>query len=193
MTDDDTSLWKKYLKQEGVEPIDKGKATFLDQEPLLPAAKPVLPRKDHASFIMKPAKSIDQKASSPPISRSASLLNRKLDHRTDEKIRKGLMPIDATLDLHGLTQDGAYHAVCSFIQRHFTRQNRFLLIVTGKGRTQKDSDDWTSPRRGILKEWLPNWLSDDPCRSCILTFCQAQQKHGGAGAFYVYLRNKLKD
>jgi DNA-nicking Smr family endonuclease len=39
-----------------------------------------------------------------------------------------------------------------------------------------------------LRHQLPHWLSLPPLRAIVLQVSEAHLKHGGSGAFYVYLR-----
>ena len=45
-------------------------------------------------------------------------------------------------------------------------------------------------RHGILRHSLPHWLAAPPLTGRILEIAPAHQRHGGAGAFYVYLRRQ---
>ena len=56
-----------------------------------------------------------------------------LDRRSGEKLRKGQMPVEAKLDLHGMTQEGAHASVARFIEGQHAAGARCVLIVTGKG------------------------------------------------------------
>jgi DNA-nicking Smr family endonuclease len=114
----------------------------------------------------------------------------QLDRRTDEKLRKGKMPIDGTLDLHGLNQTQAHAALENAVLRAAAQQKRCLLIITGKGKTGKSGDDWLTPSAGILKTRVPQWLSVSPLSYHVLKYTQAQPQHGGSGALYVYLRRQ---
>lgn len=109
-----------------------------------------------------------------------------IDKNTAERFRKGELPIDATLDLHGYTQAQAEPMLRRFIAAHHRRGSRMLLVITGKGTKPSPDED----RRGILREALPRWLADESLASCILAFDMARQKHGGSGAYYVLLRRK---
>jgi DNA-nicking Smr family endonuclease len=72
-----------------------------------------------------------------------------------------------------------------------SRGLRLILIITGKGKNSEDND--VIPRRkGILKAAVPNWLAMEPLSSKILQTTNAHVKHGGGGAFYIYLRKKGK-
>jgi len=53
------------------------------------------------------------------------------------------------LDLHGMTQDQAYHNISCFIQQNYDANQREIVIITGKG----------SNGTGSLKRLVPYWLS----------------------------------
>ena len=108
---------------------------------------------------------------------------KQLDRRTNDRLRKGKMPIEGVLDLHGMTQEQAHNALNGFIVNAFQWHKRCVLIITGKGsRSQGD---------GVLKTRLPEWISLKPLNEIVLKFVQAKPKDGGSGAFYLYLkRNK---
>jgi DNA-nicking Smr family endonuclease len=110
-----------------------------------------------------------------------------IDRNTAERFRKGKSSIDATLDLHGLTRDKAFASLKRFIQSHYQRGSRCLLIITGKG-IGKNEEGERLP--GVLKQSLPAWLATDELSPMILAFDKAQQKDGGSGAYYVLLRRK---
>ena len=61
------------------------------------------------------------------------------------------------------------------------------LVITGKGKIQKDTGP--IPRQvGILRHQVPQWLRMPPLRDKVLQVSEAHGKHGGSGAYYVYLR-----
>ncbi len=103
-----------------------------------------------------------------------------LDGRNAERFRRGQMPLDATLDLHGMTQDEAHGALMSFLDRCYAAGRRNLLIVTGKGKLGD----------GVLKRALPRWLNEPGQRARIVAIAGARQNHGGGGATYVLLKRK---
>jgi DNA-nicking Smr family endonuclease len=43
-------------------------------------------------------------------------------------------------------------------------------------------------RTGILRHSVPHWLAAPPLSGRILQVASAHNRHGGGGAFYVYLR-----
>lgn len=96
----------------------------------------------------------------------------------DKGVRKGRVEIDTRIDLHGMTQAQAKKALSTTLMRAAKRGERCLLVITGKG-PQLD---------GVLRTQLPGWLAGAELRPLIATFAQAHAKHGGAGAWYVFLR-----
>ena len=126
----------------------------------------------------------------PPTKAPAHAIHFQLDRRTDEKLRKGKMPIDGTLDLHGLNQTQAHSALENAVLRAASQQKRCLLVITGKGKTGKSGDDWLTPSTGVLKSRVPQWLSVSPLSYHVLKYTPAQPQHGGSGALYVYLRRQ---
>ncbi len=118
----------------------------------------------------------------------------ELDRRTEDRLRKGKMPIEATLDLHGMIQDEAHEALTRFIEHAYGQGKRCVLVITGKGQRKNErqtgSADWLSPKPGILKRRVPDWLTQTPLQPLVLKALPAKQKDGGEGALYVYLRRK---
>ena len=115
-----------------------------------------------------------------------------LDKRTAERFRKGEMPIDARLDLHGLTQDRAHVALGAFIARAYAAGQRCVIVVTGKGAGARDDDAVIPERRGVLKDSVPRWLKEPGLAGFVLAMAPAQARHGGSGALYVLLRRQRK-
>ena len=94
---------------------------------------------------------------------------------------RGQIPIEARLDLHGMTQDKAHARLNQFIVSSYNKGFRKVIVVTGKG-------------LGILQTAVPKWLNDNDLRAYILSFSYAQPQDGGDGALYVLLRrNRKKD
>ncbi|MEM7057384.1 MAG: Smr/MutS family protein [Pseudomonadota bacterium] len=114
-----------------------------------------------------------------------------LDRRTSDRLRKGGRTPDATIDLHGMSAERAHRACLTFLADALSRGCRVVLVITGKGGRQDDVDFMTPGRgKGVLRESLPGWLRASPLGRSIVGVYQAHQKHGGAGAFYVYLKKR---
>lgn len=105
-----------------------------------------------------------------------------LDGRTMERLRRGRLRPDATLDLHGMTRDEARTALDDFLARAQKKGQRCVIVVTGRGLRSEGG--------GVLRAELPHWLNLPPNRGRILGFAQAQPKDGGAGATYVLLKRR---
>lgn len=101
-----------------------------------------------------------------------------VNRRILTRLRRGELPVEARLDLHGLTQDTAYRALVSFIADCAADGARLVLVITGKGRSGA----------GVLRAAAPQWLAESPSRARILAVTPAAPKHGGSGALYVLLR-----
>jgi DNA-nicking Smr family endonuclease len=105
-----------------------------------------------------------------------------LDARSAERLRRGEMPIEARLDLHGHSQEEAQEALLAFVERAWHERRRTLLVITGKGRRGEGE--------GVLRAAVPRWLNAAPLRRRLLAFARAQPKDGGAGALYLLLRRQ---
>lgn len=106
-----------------------------------------------------------------------------LDRRNDERLRRGRLPIESRLDLHGMTQDQAHASLIRFVQSSASQGLRCVLVITGKGDRRKEGG-------GILRHAVPRWLNEPNIRPHIVAVTVAQQQHGGDGALYLYLRRK---
>lgn len=96
------------------------------------------------------------------------------------------MKPEARLDLHGMTAERAHGALNGFIASSYHSGLRLVLIITGKGRAGNDFMSGDGGH-GILRRSVPHWLSMSPNRQRILQVTPAHRRHGGEGAFYVYL------
>jgi DNA-nicking Smr family endonuclease len=112
-----------------------------------------------------------------------------MDRRTFQRIKRGKSKPDARIDLHGMTVAVAHPALTSFVLKSHAAGHRLLLVITGKGRGGED-DDPVPVRRGILRQQVPHWLTIPPLASVVLQVEPAHDRHGGSGAFYVYLRRR---
>jgi DNA-nicking Smr family endonuclease len=110
-----------------------------------------------------------------------------MDRRNFQRLVKGQMEIDGTLDLHGMTVDQAQARLMAYVVQSHAMGSRLILVITGKGKN-KGVDEFNRPVNGVLRQSLPDWLRGPTLANKILQVTQAQPRHGGAGAYYVYLR-----
>ncbi len=154
-------------------------------------AKLKKPSPSKVSRESSPASTPSQQYQPKPAHPSQQPKNQHIDRRTADRLRKGQIRPEATLDLHGMAQDKAHSALIHFIQSAFAQKKRCVLLITGKGtpRTNHDpSDDLFKSPPGILKKRAPEWLQNPSLNPYLLQFCPAQPKDGGQGALYIYLR-----
>lgn len=112
---------------------------------------------------------------------------KRMDSKAFSRLKRGKLAPEARLDLHGLTLDEAHPRLISFILRGQTRGLRLVLVITGKG-SREDPYDPMPDRRGVLKRQVPLWLGQAPVAQAVLQVAPAHVRHGGEGAYYVYLR-----
>lgn len=112
----------------------------------------------------------------------------RMDRRRFDKLRRGRLEPEDRLDLHGMTAGRAHSALTGFILGSYTRNLRLVLVITGKGRS--DEFAMTPHRTGVLRHGVPHWLSTPPLSECVLDIVPAHQRHGGGGAYYVYLSRR---
>lgn len=112
-----------------------------------------------------------------------------LGRRLKQRVARGREPIEARLDLHGLTQAEAHTALLRFLRRAQADGVKIALVVTGKGSARGEANAASAAsERGVLKRIVPAWLSLPEFRPFVLGFEDASAGHGGAGALYVRLR-----
>lgn len=197
VTDEEHALWKSVNRDTvpliapsivmHAEPIGEEKSAAKPRVKTAPRVSEVLRpsgRGDtgRTAFFPKPA-DVDIIGSTVP----------GLDRATARSLRKGERAPDARLDLHGMTLDRAHTALRAFILASQQRGHRCVLVITGKGEAyrhgREPSDGHVS---GTLKRDVPRWLRLPPLGSAIVGIFEAHQRHGGAGALYVYLK-RLRD
>ncbi len=97
------------------------------------------------------------------------------------RLRRGELPIDGTLDLHGLDAVAAREALERRIADAAARGERTLLVSHGKGHRSPGG-------HGVLRGEIGAWLSQGRERARVAAFCTALAEDGGDGALYVRLR-----
>lgn len=186
LTAEEQALWDKVIRQvERVESTPAIPAPISNPKKPEPLAEPRpfrLDTKTKVKTAEKPQPSfVDRPSQTSP----------NMDRRNFQRLLKGQLEIDGTLDLHGLTADQAQQRLGLFVRNAHSAGQRLLLIITGKGQ-RGDTDDFGRPRRGVIKSGVPEWLKSGAMSDLILQVTQAHPKHGGGGAYYVYLRRRRK-
>ena len=181
LSDDEKELWEEFSKS--TEPLphqnQKNRKTVPGKKKLINSVNLKDEKKHYIGGKKSPAH-VDK----APVSSVLSM-----DSKLHSKMRQGKIRPEAKLDLHGLNLSQAQPILTKFVLDAHGKGLRLILIITGKGRKTEDHDI-IPKRKGILKANVPNWLSMEPLSSKILQITNAHVKHGGGGAFYVYLRKK---
>jgi len=93
------------------------------------------------------------------------------------KFKRNIQSIEYSLDLHGYSIQDAYKNVISFISKHYKRQTKRILIITGKGKPTKE---------GLIHHEIVDWLNRDILKQYIKTFTWVNN----SGAIQIYLKRK---
>lgn len=164
LTEDERRLWGRVASS--VKPRRKH-----------PGAAVAPPTPAEPVVATRPAKSVAPRAAATAKAKPDAPLAERGGER---KVRRGQLDIDASIDLHGHTQERALAALERFLSREHGRGARTLLVVTGMGRGGE----------GVLKRRFPDWLALPRLRALVSGYAQAHRSHGGAGAFYVFVRRR---
>ncbi|MFN7178492.1 Smr/MutS family protein [Hyphomonas sp.] len=165
LTPDEARAWARVAAS--VKPIGR-KAADLEALTEALGAGPTDPPAAPASEPAKAAKPKTPKAPGPPAERSG-----------EKRVRRGKLSIAASFDLHGHTQASAARALPAFLEHQQAEGARCVLVITGKGREGQ----------GVLRRNFLIWLESPAARRLISGYAESHPKHGGSGAFYVFLRS----
>ena len=106
-----------------------------------------------------------------------------MDRRTARRLKRGRIPVEARLDLHGKTQDEAHAALGRFVRESRMAGRRCVMVITGKGSV-------ASGRGGVLRRMTPRWLDGPALRRHVVAIATAPESAGGRGALYVLLKRR---
>jgi DNA-nicking Smr family endonuclease len=146
------------------------------------SVRPLSARKTPKDTPRKPV-SVKTRNEPPPLPADPRLkVSKGFDAATETRLKKGKMPLESRLDLHGMTENQAHAALHRFIRAAWGHGLRTVLVITGKGRVGG----------GTLRRLVPLWLEEGGLESVVLAAVPARPKDGGDGALYVRLRNPEK-
>lgn len=190
---DDLELWGRVAKSARPLRSDLAKAfdtPEMTEQAFAPAPKKPRPKvRPQGSTILRPSPSggAAMHDLAPALSDALAGATVSMDKRKFQRMTKGKLQPEARIDLHGMTLSQAHAALNGFILRAQSQGLRLVLVITGKGKTV--ADDGPIPRRrGALKHDVPQWLRMAPLSGAVLELREAHLRHGGSGAYYVYLR-----
>jgi DNA-nicking Smr family endonuclease len=167
----DTDLFQQMMK--GVKPLD--------------AEERVQPEKPHISPHRRTQTPFEQVESdffefphATDVAPEESLFFARtgLQHRVLKQLKRGDMPVEASLDLHGQIIEEAGKSLTLFLEEAQSEGCRCVIVIHGKGTRSTEG-------RPILKTQVNHWLRESPA---VLAFSSTQLKHGGTGSVYVLLK-----
>jgi len=155
-----------------------------DAVPLVPARPRLSP------FLLgEKARSPERRDLAPTLPERLSQSPLRMDAGTHARMTRGKLAPEARIDLHGMTLAEAHPELIRFILNAQGAGLRLVLVITGKGKLREDHGP-IPQRMGALRHQLPHWLHLPPLSHVVLQVTEAHLKHGGSGAFYVYLRRR---
>ena len=177
LSDAERALWDGITRS--IAPLKRRRKTAAEAAPAEAPVdeKPGKQAPKRAPAMTVPAASRTPRAVPPPLA--------PLGRRMKQKVARGSEPIDGRIDLHGMTQSEAHHALTRFLRSAQREGFRLVLVITGKG-ARNDSDAFAE--RGVLKRQVPLWLEGAELRPLVVGFENAGIGHGGQGALYVRVR-----
>jgi len=179
----DFALWEDVART--IKPLHKAKARKkppAKAEAPPPAVKPASPGKPIAR---------------PPVIRHDPPPITGLDRRSERRMTRGDVEIEARIDLHGTGIERSRERLLNFLTSSRSEGLRLVLVITGKGaspftrHTLHGKGHYHAPeRQGRLRQLAPEWFHENEFRAHIAGFQPAHPRHGGGGAFYVRLRKR---
>ncbi|MEL7258700.1 MAG: Smr/MutS family protein [Pseudomonadota bacterium] len=179
------ALWNQVAKTTDKLGADR-RETFLDEEPQKPPAKKFTIREPFQVDIGTPHSSPKNDVL-PQVQDQVARQPIKMDKKTHQRLKSGKLKPEARIDLHGMTLAQAHPRLTRFILSAYGEGKRLVLVITGKGKNT-DNAGPIPVRHGVLRHAVPQWLTQAPLSSLVLQITQAHNRHGGGGAYYVYLR-----
>ncbi len=171
LSPEDRAVWDQVAKRiEPMHPTQPLPEALPDPTPVKPAKKP-------------PLFKVGEKAQALPAGPMLNKAPPQMDAKAFGKMTKGKLKPEARIDLHGMTLDEAHPELLAFVLGSQAVGKRLVLVITGKGK-QKDPHG----PKGVLRHYVPQWLRLSPLKQAVMEVRPAHLRHGGDGAFYVYLR-----
>lgn len=184
---DELDLWNQVASTtERLAPLRRSLIVHapLQEVPKKREAKPIAP----FSLGALPTSTREMRDVLPALSERLRSAPVKMDAKSYKTMQRGKLKPEGRIDLHGMTVAQAHPALISFIMTAQANGKRLVLVITGKGGKREELGAIAPQRMGALKRQVPIWLTMAPVSSAVLQVTESHIKHGGAGAYYVYLR-----
>ncbi len=124
----------------------------------------------------------------PPLRDQLATAPLRMDAKNFARMSRGKLSPEARIDLHGMTLSEAHPELIRFILNAHADGMRLVLVITGKGSRRTEDHGPIPQRQGVLRHQVPHWLRMPPLGPAVLQVAAAHLRHGGEGAYYVYLR-----
>ena len=194
---DEQEIWAAVART--ATPMHPGRQLFLKEVEVSTNAVPVhfdAPAPHGHTHMRVPLFQLGEKARSKPQldltptpAQALAAAPLQMDAKTHGKMTRGKLSPEARIDLHGLTLSEAHPDLIRFILNAQSDGLRLVLVITGKGKHKQDIGP-IPQRMGVLRHQVPQWLRMPPLGQAVLQVSEAHLKHGGSGAYYVYLRRR---
>lgn len=184
---DELDLWNQVASTtERLAPLRRSLIVHapLQEVPKKREAKPIAP----FSLGALPTSTREMRDVLPALSERLRSAPVKMDAKSYKTMQRGKLKPEGRIDLHGMTVAQAHPALISFIMTAQANGRRLVLVITGKGGKREELGAIAPQRMGALKRQVPIWLTMAPVSSAVLQVTESHIKHGGVGAYYVYLR-----
>ena len=119
------------------------------------------------------------------LKQSSPKINIDIEKNKLRRIKSGKIGIEGTIDLHGFSLKEAEKQLQLFVSESYLVKKRLLLVITGKGKNSKPN---IYGKMKTIKSEIKNWLSDGFYHDKVQHISKALDKHGGDGAYYLFLR-----
>jgi len=184
---EERALWDTVAKR--AEPLQKPAAKLIREQPCKPNPAPIMAEpRILPSF--KVGQSVDHRADHdllPSLGQQMRAAPVQMDQKAYGRLRRGKLKPEARLDLHGMTLAQAHPELVGFILRSAGAGHRLVLVITGKGKHRDDGGPIPT-KFGVLRHQVPQWLKMAPLGALVMQVSESHIRHGGQGAYYVYLR-----
>lgn len=189
LSDEERELWSKVAST--TERLSRPTPLKAPQVATPPAVvkKPVVAKSTGFRIGEKGGKKPLKNDLTPSISDQVAGMSVSMDKKAFGKMKKGRLSPESRIDLHGMTIAQAQPILVRFILDAVAMDRRLVLVITGKGKNRDDGGP-IPVRHGVLRHQVPHWLHMQPLKPHILQISEAHLKHGGQGAYYVYLRRR---
>lgn len=175
LTAEEAALWRKV------------KASVTPLRPEKPTASDPAAAADISAMVPAPASKNPRPHTHPPGPKPYQAPPKPAppaDRSPERRVRRGKLEVTAALDLHGYTQDQACRALHAFLRAQQRPDACVVLVVTGKGGRLVAGE----ATAGVLRRRFPEWLAHPAVRGLVAGYAPAHARHGGGGAFYVFLK-----